>query len=404
MYSLIQFPIADVRRFVSPRRQLLNRPCWATPDIGQDFLKSVGILEYRRLGGHSGLLNEHFYCNARNLVKLSQSSIFGTSTGSRCLGRRLFFDGSAVVRFEYAFESYCDEEKIDVDEFVREVMAQPVRLKDRDFELQGIGKALSEAYAKASSPTSDAVVESGEVRCFSPLIVLVQSVEDAVVKPRGFSSLNASAITGQDERNLGVFYRNIRLASTYCEVICIRSSYKYLLENHPERRIRPLRIMVSRLHAERKVLAYVLSRIADGYLQLLDSSDRDAYDRLQEYLGEATGRLTGRSDKIFPSEPLSGTCDFGLAPPGQVESLLTQAARIRGNYLANLKKYLGQTNPLVINLNAVVVEGDNFAPLEQTIGDTASGIGGAAPISQAVQEIRIERNNTGGINQTINGS
>ncbi|MBX3172122.1 MAG: hypothetical protein KF760_32255 [Candidatus Eremiobacteraeota bacterium] len=310
-----------------------------------------------------------------------------------------------MVRFEYAFETYCNEEKLDIDEFIGKVMAQPVRLEGRDFELQRIGRTLSATYARASSPTYNAVVESADVTCLSPLIVLVQSVEGAVVKPHGFSSLNASAITGQHERSLGVFYRNIRLARTYCEVICIRCSYQYLLENHPERRVRPLRVMVSRLHAERKVLAHVLNRISDGYLKLLDFTDQDAYDRLQEYLGEAAGRLTGRSDMLYPSEPLGGISNLGLAPPGQVESLLTQTARIRGNYRANLKKYLGLENPLVINLNSIVIDGDNLAPLNQSMGNTAPGTSEVSlPLTQAVQEIRIERNNAGEINQTMNGS
>src|SRR5215469_2630372 len=110
MLLSIQFPLADVRRFLQTTTGRIERPEWPSPLIRPEFpenapfVRGFGEIQQRVLGGLT-FWGEDLICNAANVIKWLKPNSYPLSSNGFVLPleiafRRFFFDGTAVGKYE----------------------------------------------------------------------------------------------------------------------------------------------------------------------------------------------------------------------------------------------------------------------------------------------------------------
>src|SRR5438552_1862856 len=138
MLLSIQFPLADIRCFLSEQIPLLGRPTWpsAYPDV--DFVRSFGSVRTRRLGGLPGWIGEHSLCEANRALRVlgtgkwMDGEIPGITIPYQLKFRRFYSDGLAVGKFEVGITTRSrDTAKLTRQQtqgFIKHVLNLPVKI------------------------------------------------------------------------------------------------------------------------------------------------------------------------------------------------------------------------------------------------------------------------------------
>ncbi|MDE0805294.1 MAG: hypothetical protein OSA99_18495, partial [Acidimicrobiales bacterium] len=113
MFVALEYPAADIRRFLPGGPWVLDRPDWPDPvtrqddSTGYDHLRGFGAVEKRRRGGLGTWSGEHAFALAHNALRFPSSLGSAAAAGSnqalrgaRVAARRFFNDGTAVARLE----------------------------------------------------------------------------------------------------------------------------------------------------------------------------------------------------------------------------------------------------------------------------------------------------------------
>ena len=67
MFLLIQFPVVDARRFID-KAGLVRLPSWPDPHPPREFVRHVGVIRTRKLGGIADWVCENRYCDAQRAL------------------------------------------------------------------------------------------------------------------------------------------------------------------------------------------------------------------------------------------------------------------------------------------------------------------------------------------------
>jgi len=301
MLIVCQFPICDGRPFSPTGTSRLSDPPWPLPTPGTNFVRCFGPVERRRRGGHEVFVDEVFYASASGALKFQHLERQELGTGPAtfrpyCAFRRLFCNGSAVVRLEVGitdrtltagspvrlYGHHVEKIVLDLLELpvqVTQFMADPVVCS-----LWGTGKPVADLYASAtaavgreSSGSANRLVVAGE-----PLLLIEYTADEIQSLPERAQAVDPQRIGGANLSFLWLEYRRRRFGLWFLRRDAVDAAFG-----------RRLRLGLLRLHAEHQVLKYVLSLLSKGVIGYAPHTD--AGNAFDAYLNEATRVLLRRN-------------------------------------------------------------------------------------------------------------
>jgi hypothetical protein len=355
MLIVLQFPICDVRRFVGGENGCLPRPNWWLARADKDFVRSIGLIRKRRMGGLDNWIGEHKVCVADNALRFEvtpDAIAFFRQPGWKIAFRTLYFDGCCVGKFEVAvsFAGGSGMAAPKLKETLRRLLNLPVRVPtsagDR-FErcrLADAGTPLAALFGRVSTDQhwpDKATVPDWWVSAQCPVLLVEQRFGEGVPidlpcdksfpAREGVPAIDHHRVTRQG-KDYGVWaYREGETATSRQEA-------------------RRLRIALLRIHAEREVLVNVLRLAAEKKLdanltrtepecavapgpdiELDDPSAQRNCANIQAYLNAATRRI-GKLEKRMgvPIETLANELDDAVNE-GEREAIRAAIDGIRGN-------------------------------------------------------------------------
>lgn len=100
MFFVLQFTIADFRRFLNQDSGYLTYPCWPNVEPHRDFIRSFGEVTYRR-GGGVGELGEGNFCDAHLAIKFQALPLLPSASNEKevrlyPIFRRFMLNSNAV--------------------------------------------------------------------------------------------------------------------------------------------------------------------------------------------------------------------------------------------------------------------------------------------------------------------
>ncbi|MDQ5823212.1 MAG: hypothetical protein M3441_03250 [Chloroflexota bacterium] len=166
MLLSIQFPFADLRRFVENTGKL-PAPDWPDPKYTQ-FVRFFGGIKRRALGGVEGWVNEETICDFRKQLLFSEG-LPTIQTGdssevrTKVAFRRFYFDGKVAGKFDIAIASEPHTKKLSLSKqqtanLIKDFVEMRVRIRKpqgytKRLPLSEAGSRLIELYADASTTT-----------------------------------------------------------------------------------------------------------------------------------------------------------------------------------------------------------------------------------------------------------
>lgn len=315
VFVVIQFPIADARRFVDAPPNYLLRPNWKVPRVGivNDYVWGFGRVAYRSAEVDPAWSDEAFYGLAASAVRLPtlvQRQIKlpsgATPATVSCRFRRLFHDGTCVARVEVGFQlrpSLTALTPLDVEAAVSYLLGMPSVVPEADEptrtrQLIFQGSRLAGRYRDASTPITlrrfPALVAAGNP------VVLVDNTNNApVTLPKGIEDASA-ATSGQIKLGFGL----ARFGSASIPTWYLGPSAG---ANADPDKCRKLRLCLLRLHAEEEVLDRVINWMDEG--TLVYTAGSAAADRVDQYIDRTTQLLERRLNYGLPSSALREAYD-----------------------------------------------------------------------------------------------
>lgn len=334
MLLVIQFPIADIRPFISDETGKLNHPLWPIPENDQDFMRSMGTIRPRWRGGLTGWVGENNICKADNAIRFCGLPPYIDNNSQkhipfRVAYKRFYYDGLTVAKFEIGIYTPNLWKYVVNGEFssnqVKELISHFVNLKVRipnplgeitKTSLLTAGKYLAKLYL--SSSTSTEYTKSNEtkdwwVQSCKPILLIEQRryLESEISFPLWGKNipLSKEIYLSLFSHILNINGLNLRIWRIRQDRIHHRSEYKSSMEYQikaqeneklSDKKSRDLRIYLLRLHAERECIRKVLKNIADKHINIEAKSELS--ERLQFYLNVATRRISKLTLKIDQAE------------------------------------------------------------------------------------------------------
>jgi hypothetical protein len=311
MLVTIQFPLADIRPFVCGPSGRVSKPAWPDAHPGGEFVRGVGGVEFRRLGGLNGWVGEGTHCEASRLVALDRLpawpmaeqrvSLSPESKATLVRFRRLFADGMALVKYEIgfsgsAFTPFHDSTQYDLLKTLRATLDLPCRVRGRtDGPLAFLGRALAARYRVCTTKrpgsrqvppavrTDDTLEVGDQELVFSgdPLVFIDAGPTERIQLPRNFTS-----VAVPENFDFQLFYGRYAMGALRIPIWIMLTSRE---DSYSDQQARHLRIYLQRLHAEKEVLRLVLNGVASGRVN--PEAYSEGSNLLQKFLLECTRRV-----------------------------------------------------------------------------------------------------------------
>lgn len=356
MFIGIQFPLADIRAFLSTEANRLKYPTWPLPEPDREFIRSSGIVKRRPRGGLVSWPGEEIYCSAKRalhfqpLLKYQPVGALGNSVSLICAFRRFLFNGEAVSRVELGFEAVVGENSespfplssqeclsliegcLSIKVNVQSVAGLPITC-----DLLDCSQHLAKHYLQSTTrllggkltQTEDWWISSG-----IPLLLIQYRAGEISELPK-YARLVEVRKGFPDSPTL--HYCRVERAGIRLGVWFVG---KFLNDLDLARRVR---LHIFRFHAERECLKQVLRLIIRGKLQ--PGVRTDSSNNLQQYL-LGCGKLFSKKPRfgLSHSEILEEIQRFeDIINPGERGTLLAQLSSIavRKNIYDNVEHVVG---------------------------------------------------------------
>ncbi|MDP3182569.1 MAG: hypothetical protein Q8M54_07085 [Desulfobaccales bacterium] len=359
MLFLIQFPLADSRKFLKNSYQL-KVPFWPLPTPDVEFVRHFGIVRIRKGGGVEGWVGENEICEADCALKFSKrlkflEPSFDFTLNLYCPFRRFYFDGLAVGKYEVGFATTKYDwydfnilSKI-ITNLLNHLFSLPVRIKSplgpqKTCELIQAGKYLSQLYLESSTVTPKTNLfkcNDWWVRSGPPLFLIKVDPDEIFEIPY---KLKVLLYKKEYDFSQGLFlghclvpYRGKNIQTFVLHVgsdININDA-------------RSLRLYLTRLYAEHECLRLILRNILEEKIIIAPFTEESS--KLQHYFNVATkriARIENKSEKKFSAEISKIAREaIEFISPGQKESLLNiiEGINIRKNIYRKIENYMEVT-------------------------------------------------------------
>jgi hypothetical protein len=362
MLLIVQFPLADARRFLETTKPV--GPVWPLPVPDTEFVRHFGAIRYRPLGGLSGWVGEDLVCQANRAISFNLSGPRASQQAkSRIAFRRFFSDGWAVGKLEIGFHItwHCFPS---AKELGNHFLSIPVNVRNPlgkrlGSDLAQAGRNLANLYRIASSPTKQAIVEQDkwQVRSGTPLLCLELRDEEEIPIPKDAKSIDLP----QDAKGIKLYHYGIPYRGGRIYMWIIRLSSK----EADEKLVRTLRMYLLRLHAEHESLRLIIQSIARGEIQVTRNTTFS--DNLQHYLDKAFKRIAhfeARTGDVNEEIAQMARQSIHIIRPGQIDTLLENVNDYRRYIRQSIENYARQ-DASIINYGYMEVH-----KMENTQGNT----------------------------------
>jgi len=297
MLIVLQFPLADVRSFVSGDVKRLKKPVWSDLKPGRDFVRSFGLIRTRRRGGLTGWVSEENLCiaeRALRILRTEESAAFFQRPGWRLVFRTLYVDDYASVKYELGVaRTHPLPGDLPVRKALQALLDLQVRVPSGtgnapvETKLVNAGKALATLYLHGTTrkdgwPLADA--NRWWVGAGAATLLVEQRAEET--DPIG---LNVQGVFPASKYGPQAANHLLKHEGLTYNVWSYRIDAQTGDELGQRSKARRLRIALMRINAEREALDYTLSQVRQG--RLAADLQGDAGERLQAYMNEATRRL-----------------------------------------------------------------------------------------------------------------
>jgi hypothetical protein len=397
MLFVAQFPLCDARRFAVEEYPRLRTPDWPLPDPDRpDFVRCFGVVKRRRRGGHLVFSDEAFFCSANRAVRfvnLEKQRLDGTDAHAmpRCAFRRLFYDGTAVVRFEIGVVVRGISTELTWKEALLAALSffnLPIKITclggdPTSCQLRDVRSPLRKLYMSVTTPGSPSIDSTLDKHLAAgEPILMIEYEEDELNGPPKQSMRVAEHV--MEESGLG---------HMWVEHAGRRTGLWFVEKDAGDpRRTRNLRIGLLRLHAEHQALKHVLRLLRQGTLNYQRGAAGS--DALDAYLSRATRFLSSERRAGFSPLAISELMAAydGLANPDERRLLKENLADVRHQIRLKVERHIeavsSRTGEKVTYYH---VEGDLVMKKE---GDLSVTAGGDIINSQIAGEIRDSFNNS----------
>jgi hypothetical protein len=312
MLVVIQFPIADARRFVNAPQSYLARPNWKVPQTGivSDYVWGFGRVVPRSPGVDTPWTDEAAYALAASSIRFPGMTheLVAFASGASpaiitCCFRRLFHDGTCVARVEIGFDvrlSSAATGSLDGRTVVSYLLSLPSVVPEASKtkptrQLAFQGSRLAARYHDASSPRQFRGA-SGKVGAGNPMVI-VDSTDGLPVTLPELEDVSAATLGG-----ISLGFALTRFAGAGVPTWYLGPGTGASADV-----VRNLRICLLRLHAEEEVLDRVVSWVDSGGLSY--DAGTDAAGRLEDYIGRTTQLLDRKLLYAVPTSPISEAFD-----------------------------------------------------------------------------------------------
>lgn len=276
MLFTIQFPFTDLRNFLEADTGNLNRPNWPAPIPDEDFVRNFGAIKQRPRGGLRGI-GENSICEARRSLILQKSPTCylpkqNKSIPFKAVFKRFSFDGiaSGYINLGLATQitdfsslTYKETRTLFYNLLNSQVWIRQKEGSRKLYALCQASKPLSELY-KYSSVYNYSVEyqEKWWVKPYTPqVIVIFHEKENIKIHSRIENLIQSNSFT--------LSANNYQLSDKKIKFWFIKVR-KHTKER--EKKIRTLRICLSRLYSEYTSLLHVLQFIGSERLQMTSRS------------------------------------------------------------------------------------------------------------------------------------
>jgi len=303
----VQFPIADVRCFVSTPTLRLPVPDWPAPTTASDpqFVHHFGKATERRREPDAAWPDELQYVIAKRGLRFDRLETRHAGLPKRrfhpcCAFCRLFCDGEAVVRMEigigqqYAKHPLNNLATEEILAIVRQLAEIPTEVPNSTGKLRPIvaqGKELARLYALASMqshlPPEHHALGLQLVEAGAPIIIAELKPNEADLDH--LQSLGNSLIVQEKSSVHGAnaIFCHLKTQAGIVSIWILQKG------NASDEQLRSLRICLSRLHTEREVLDLTIKQIQRRrLLPLLTEEDANMLDRFFNKKINITNRST----------------------------------------------------------------------------------------------------------------
>lgn len=334
MFVAVQIPLADLRPFVGTDTGRVPRPGWPNPQVDADFVRTCGPVRERPRGGIEPWSGEGAFANATRALRFVAQRDRWARVGMppsvplRCIYRRLYSDGTAIMRAEVGFgvplgrrppdRILAAEARAAVDD----CLAIPVRVPI------GAGEFKSPSLAMAGPALARCLLRATLLKGVTPERWWMSAVRPTAVVAMGSEDLEKLAQSA-DRVSVGsdgptVLHQVFELEGRTVPVWFLPREYPF----DPEL-LRRIRLHLFRLHAEREVLKCVLSAAAAG--RLADAAQPEPFAALEWYLSKTLPLIEkGKIYNVGPTDDLRSALRLGeLVNPGERDSLLAQLRDVR---------------------------------------------------------------------------
>lgn len=302
MLVTLQFPIADARPFDANPNLRLRIPDWPDPSTGRkrQFVNRFGPAVDRRQDPDLSYPDEAKFCLARRAVRFEEVWEGKKSAGNflavDCAFRRLFCDGSVVVRTEIGFRMKRGWPRPEANwgaddhlQLVARICSLRTFVGDEQTARPMIrqGDALARLFARATTPgryggpltRAIDLVEAGD-----PLIIVEPTSQPTPFDcPKGFTRVAAEKVGGA-----ALDFGRLRTPQGPVPIWLLQAG-------GDSGRGRLLRLCLLRLHAEQMALDITLKQVKRGRIPNIDGVAADSFpvvaDELDRYFNDRTRLL-----------------------------------------------------------------------------------------------------------------
>lgn len=393
MFVVLQFPITDVRCFLTAETSRIPSPSW--PLLSErDFLRYSGPARQRRRGGVREWTGEERYCSLRRALRLPDLErrrlILGDAVlKATCVFRRFFFDGTAVARAEVAFDissrdmnrggpaSEAEQLSALLEQLLSITVSVPASTKPyTGIPLIRAGHALSQLYLSASTKQGEVFEKFWATP--GELLILVQS--DYFDRP--LKNAQAFPLPGCDER---LWHGWLERGGRRTGVWFLPDSYAH--RSPPDARF--LRISLLRWHGEMECVKEVIRGIASGRIPV--APGKPATERLEAFLNLALRRHGRSFESGLPRDALMDLAwrSDDLVKPGEAATVVAELQKFRRQVANKVKLFIAEQ---ALSADGVLTKGAQTHIFNVVTGGEMKfqNIGSGAQIGTNVQAEAIQ--------------
>ena len=351
MLLTVQFPMADLRPFVSAATNRLLKPPWPRARADEDFIRLLGPVRKRAKGGVDEWPGEGIYCSAAHAIRFSSAfavgGLFGV-TRRRGAFRRFYSDGQGASRIEIGIDFHTRKEwalkellAVLHDTFSLSVTvgrgADAVKT-----ELIRADRPLARLILRASTSAKAAAdFQPGTwwVRpCTPTLLIEYRSDREVLPLPPGFT-----AVKNETTFQLDMAYGLMRFYGRSIGVWLLGRSGPHDTVDEDYRRFR---IHLLRLHAQREVVTEVLRQVQTQTLTIERTTPQDdpehPSNRLQRFVVNNIEQMERQTYNGVPQSALLRAAEHiqDSVTPGESAGILQGLRPLRRSVSSAAERFM----------------------------------------------------------------